>query len=196
MRASRVFVDSNVLASKTLRDWLFLVQQDSGGMYSTYTSHDVLTEAVRVQRRRHPKLNGDLPAKMQAALRKNMTEVLEDFPGDVVFGGTDPDDHHIHAAALACRADIVLTSNGRDFGDPDALGYEVLTPDEFFVLADDSAPQVIRRVVLTQLEYWQRIEGARPLDEALVAADCGKFAARVRPYILSVGSGFQETSFS
>lgn len=180
MRSSRVFVDSNVLASRTLRDWLFLIQGHAPGLYSTYASDDVLAETVRVVRRRNPKMDGDLPSRFQTQLRKSLTEVLDDFPGDVPFSGGDVDDHHVHAAALACRADIVLTSNGRDFGDPNELTYEVMPPDEFFVLADDSAPQVIQRVMLTQSEYWQSRAGSKTLDEALVAAKCPQFAERIR----------------
>lgn len=188
MRSSRVFIDSNVLASRTLRDWLFLIQGQAPGMYSTYASDDVLAETVRVVRRRNPKMDGDLPARFQAQLRKSLTEVLDNFPGDVPFGGGDIDDHHVHAAALGCGADIVLTSNGRDFGDPDALDYEVMPPDEFFVLADDSAPQVIQRVILTQREYWQRRPGSKTLDEALIAAECPQFAERIRARRLSTWS--------
>ncbi|QPZ38151.1 PIN domain-containing protein [Paramicrobacterium chengjingii] len=183
MRTSRVFVDSNNLASRTLRDWLFLIQQDSPGLYTTHTSFDVLVEAVRVRRRLHPKANGSLTSRFRDTLRENLNEVLEEFPGNVAFDGDDPDDHHVHAASLACRADMMLTDNYRDFGNPDALPYEVFSSDDFFLLVQDSAPQSVHRAVLTQSEYWQRFSNSKPLDVALRDAGCPLFASRVAHHL-------------
>lgn len=176
-------MDANVLASRTLRDWLFLVQQDSPGLYTTHSSLDVVAEAVRVQRRRHPKADGSLTSRFQTQLRESLNEVLEDFPGDVEFSGSDVGDHHVHAAALACHADTVLTENHRDFGDRDLLDYEVMSSDSFFILVADSAPQAIRNVVLTQLEYWQSRQSSKRLDVALQDAGCPVFAELVSQLI-------------
>ncbi|MGK4593197.1 hypothetical protein [Amycolatopsis sp. w19] len=74
---------------------------------------------------------------------------VEDFVIDGSFPGTDADDEHVHAAAIACSAEIILScDNGFSLTgqDPDSLPYEVYTPDEFFVLVDDSSPQLVREV--------------------------------------------------
>jgi hypothetical protein len=88
---------------------------------------------------------------------------------------------------VASRADILLTSNGRDFGDADLLPYEIYTPDEFFLLVDDSAPEQVRRVTLKQVKYWEakehRGENVKPLNVALADAGCNEFATRVRLHL-------------
>lgn len=48
-----VFVDSNVLGSKTQYDWLFLLRRELHMMFSLCTSDDVLDEAHRVWRKKH-----------------------------------------------------------------------------------------------------------------------------------------------
>jgi len=63
---------------------------------------------------------------------------VEDFVVDGTFTGA-VNDQHVHAAAVACQAEIVLTSDG-GFTAPgvvEELPYEVYPPDEFFVLVDD-----------------------------------------------------------
>jgi len=133
----RIFVDSNVLASRTIRDWLFLLHID---------------------------------------------------------------DHHVHAATLASRADKLLTSNDRDFPESDDLPYEIYTPDELLVLIDDSAPYHVRSVTREQIDYWQkrRDEGdaVKQLDEALRDADCPAFAERVRAHVIALAGAASAPSRS
>lgn len=179
----RIFVDSNVLASRTLRDWLFLLRTETYRMFQLHTSFDVLMETVRVTRRRHPTADGKLTADLFHRLEDLLDEVLGDFDGSVDFSGPDVNDHHVHAAVLSSRADKLLTSNERHFPETDDLTYEVYTPDEFLVLVDDSAPHHVRSVTRQQIDYWQglRSEGkqVRPLGHVLVDAGCPDFGARI-----------------
>lgn len=183
----RVFVDSNVLASRTLRDWIFLIRNITPGMFQLHSSPDAIAETVRAWRRRNPAADGRVTVELEAHLRENLDEVLDDFKGDAPFAGSDPGDQHIHAAAMWMRADILLTRNDRDFGDPDELEYEVQRPDDFLMLVDDSAPALVRAVVRMQNEYWQgkrrRGSEVRPLERALNDAGCPRFAWRVRQHL-------------
>lgn len=184
---NRAFVDSNILASRTLRDWLFLLRNAVPGMFELYSSLDVLAEVVRVVRRTHPDAGGDLTAALSEHLQSNLNDVLTRYPGAPNFAGADPHDQHVHAAALACNASYLLTDNPNDFGDPDLLPYEIYTADEFLCLVDDGAPNHVRDVTRTQNKYWQkrRAGGAtvKALDGALVDAGCPDFASRIRGHL-------------
>lgn len=183
----RVFVDSNVLASRTLRDWIFLLRLQTPGMFQLHSTPDVIAEAIRAWRRLNPTADGGVGVALDARIRENLDEVLMDFRGDIPFAGSDPDDQHVHAAAVWTQADILLTANHRDFGDPDDLPYEIQTPDEFLVLVDNSSPTLVRAVVREQNDYWQnkRANGhnVKPLDQALVDAGCPEFASRVLAHL-------------
>lgn len=64
--------------------------------------------------------------------------------------------------------------------DDDELPYEVFEPDAFFVLADDSAPHIIRSVTREQTMYWCAKRGQALPAQQLEAARCPEFAQRVR----------------
>ena len=167
-----------------------MLRIETGNMFQVHTTFDVLLETVRVFRRRHPNADGRRPKELFDRLSNNVDEVLGDFPGDVDFDGSDGNDLHVHAATVACRADKLLTSNGGDFGDPNLLDYEIYTPDDFFVLVDNSAPYHVRQVTRDQVDYWQKRrdagEGVKPLHVALIDAGCSKFAERVQRHVLAL----------
>ncbi len=183
----RAFVDSNVLASRTLRDWIFLLRNEVPGMYELWGSLDIVAEAIRVVRRQHPDAGGDITAGLTELLHANLNEVLTRYPAARDFAGSDPDDQHVHAAAVACGASYLITDNPSDFGDPDELPYELYTADDFFCLVDDGAGSHVLEVTRKQAAYWQsrRAEGhtTKPLDVALADAGCSQFAARVTNHL-------------
>lgn len=178
----RVFVDANVLASRTCRDWLFMLRNANEGMFQLHTTYDVLAEAVRAMRKKHPRLHGMVVEDLKVKCEAFIDEVSNDFSGDLPFTGEDIDDYHIHAAAVSSNADMLLTSNSsKDFtSDPDSKCYEVFTPDDFFILIADSNPECMFAVTLEQFEYWGNIKGSKPLDKALANSGCPNFAKRVR----------------
>lgn len=172
-------VDANVWS---LRDWVLMLEQE-GASYKTFWTEDILAEVLYHLRREHPTWDG---GKILDARRKIIATVegghVEDFTVDGSCPWKDPDDQHVHAAALACCAGYVLT-NDKGFMDPsvepDELPYEVYRPDDFFVLVDDSAPQVVRAVIARQVRYWS--ERGRDLDlcSSLRSSGCPEFARRV-----------------
>lgn len=183
----RVLVDANVLFSRTLRDWLALIHlSEEGQLYTVHWTEDILAEALYWLRRKHPHWEGS----KTSTVRDRIAGTFEggrvtDFAIDGSFPGTDPNDQHVHAAALACDADIVLTNDDgfvSSAADPDELPYEVFEPDAFFVLADDSAPHIIRSVTREQTRYWCGKRGRAQLTQYLEAAGCEEFARRVRKH--------------
>jgi hypothetical protein len=181
---TKVFVDANVLYSRTLRDWLSLLQlRSSGEIYTVHWTEDVLAETIYRLRRKHPDWDGaKITTVRDLIVRTFEGGRVDDFKIDSSFQGNDVNDRHVHAAAIACQADFVLTDDeGFVVGqDADAMPYEVYRSDDFFVLIDDSAPNIVREVTLEQTVYWAKRTGRADLAGKLIAAGCPDFAERVR----------------
>lgn len=56
----------------------------------------------------------------------------------------DPDDRHVLAAAIKCKADAIVTSNLKDFPEASLAAYqiEIIHPDDFIYYQIDMAPAV------------------------------------------------------
>lgn len=181
----RVFVDSNVLGSKTQYDWVFLLRRELNTTFSLYTSDDVLDEAHRVWRRNKPEAGGNMRTQREKLFRTNFTEISSDWAG-MAAPVIDIDDSHVHNAAVHLRADILLTNNVNDFEDPDNLPYDLYTPDEFFCLIYKNSPEAVRLVAAEQVDYWLKRQKVNPsakpkkLSEALTAAGCPEFGQIVK----------------
>ena len=170
----RVFVDANVLLSRTLRDWLFLLRVESnGGLFQIHTSWDVISETGARLRDNHPQADGNLLSELIVKIQDCVDEVLGTYPGGPVEGISDEGDWHVHHAAEACRADILLTED-KGFAS-DNTHYEVSNCDEFFSEIDRSAPDVVKRVAEMQSTYWYKKHG-KQLPDALNDAHCPEFA--------------------
>lgn len=177
----RVFVDANVLASRTLLDWLHHLRENNEGMFQLHSTCDVFVEALRVSRKRNPRAPGSLLEDRLKKIRYVIDETIDDFPGNGPFTGTDDGDYHVHAAATASRADMILTNN--DPADitqtPDDEPYEIITADDFFMLVIESNPHCLLPATRNQFAYWSS-RGAGQLDDKLIKADCPQFAKEVR----------------
>ncbi|GMA19864.1 PIN domain-containing protein [Arsenicicoccus piscis] len=186
----RVFVDANVLYSRTLRDWLFLMAlETSPPPYGVYWSEDVLAEVVHNLRKSYPDWDAAQTGRIRQLLMRSFEGgLVDDFVVDGSFTGSDAADAHVHAAATRCHASFLLTSNVRDF-DPDSEGlpYEVITPDDFFVLVDDTVPTLVRAVTVSQMDYWAKRRPEARLPHYLRKAGCENFAERVRRHQARIG---------
>lgn len=182
----RVFVDANVLFSKTRMDWLFLLRLRNEGMFQVHATEDVLAETIANMRERHPTYDGSYTRHRLELIRKNLDEVIEDYPangaeGSVPFTGSDPHDYHVHAAASAGRADIILTCNKPDdiTQNPENESYEIMHPDDFYCLVVTSNPHCLIPIIKEQLAYWSKHNSRRQLDDML-RPECPSFADCVR----------------
>ncbi|MGH3473971.1 MAG: hypothetical protein ACRDOT_03560 [Aeromicrobium sp.] len=79
----------------------------------------------------------------------------------------DPDDRHVVAAAVAAEADVLCTSNTKDFPDPvmDRVGVTRLTPDQLLSGLVRAYPEQMLAVHCTSVE---RLKGAT--DESALEA--------------------------
>ncbi|GAA1136483.1 hypothetical protein GCM10009630_39380 [Kribbella jejuensis] len=192
---TRVFVDADVLFSRTLRDWLFLTKLESGGgMYTVSTSLDVIAEATARYRDRNPTAPGRVIVEMFERISANIDERVDEYTVDGTFEGADAGDAHVDAAVRACGAGVLLTVDGGWHKMPeeqlDALPYEPLHPDEFFCIVEASAPSLMEKVIVKQMTYWFRRSGAADLPAALRAAGCKEFAERVRLRVVDMDCSF------
>lgn len=189
----RVFVDANVWYSRTLRDWVgMLYLEGEWSPYIVFWSEDVLTETLYHLRKDHPEWSGTQISSIRARIASTF-EIgrVDDFEVDEDFPGNDPHDAHVHAAAVSCEADILLTCDVSDFA-PNleaaaVLPYELYTPDEFLVLMDNSAPDLVRAVAFKQVDYQVSRGREADLPLGLKRAGAPEFAERVRHHLQHYG---------
>lgn len=181
--------DANVLFPRTTRDWLLLLKVVSEGtMFQVAYTEDILAETIYRLRRKHRALSGSQITIIRDRIVDTMDTRIEDYPsGQDAEEIKDPFDRHLHAAAVAGSADCIITlDTGFTQLSPDArdqLGYEIYTPDEFFILVDDSSSSTVRSALRLQIEYWNRRPAAtKDPSQALREAGCPDFAARVRQH--------------
>ncbi|WP_238599428.1 PIN domain-containing protein [Corynebacterium heidelbergense] len=149
-----ILPDSNVWASATLHSWFGLIAAESLGTWSFLWTEDIVAEAVRARRRRFPKSS----SRQMEAVRDRLVEALgsdsriSNFPHDATVVYTDPDDAHVHSAAVYAEVDYLVTGNIKHFRNlyqnPGRCPYDLMTPDEWLCLAAQSAPGLIDRVIL------------------------------------------------
>ncbi|HEY4027420.1 MAG TPA: PIN domain-containing protein [Candidatus Dormibacteraeota bacterium] len=103
----------------------------------------------------------------------------------------DPNDRHVLAAAVAAKADAIVTFNRRHFADDacDPYGVEVLHPDQFLVDLHDLDQETVEDEIAAQAAALRR----PPMSpaELLAMLERGgvpKFAARLRHVITSAAA--------
>ena len=182
-----VFVDANVWFSRPLRDWIGLlyVTPEEPPFVVRWTE-DVLAELLYHLRKKHPEWPGERVSGIRDRLAGTFEAGRVDaFEIDDTYRGPDIGDAHVHAAAVACDAGILLTCNASDFvWDENTSPYEVMHPDDFLVLVDDSAPHLVADVIDQMCAHWLKRQGDADLPKWLRAAGCPRFAERVRRHLL------------
>lgn len=134
MAFTTALLDANVLHPMVLCDLLIRLAQR--GLYRALWTREILAEVAATVLRRRPDLSVDLlrkrTAAMQAALQDATVEGYEDLVPALQELGADA---HVVAAALVGQADIIVTSNIRDFPERvlDPYGIAALLPDDFLV---------------------------------------------------------------
>lgn len=177
-----ILVDANVWYSRTLRNWLgLLYTQGSQAPFRVRWTEDILAEVLYHLREEHPTWDGGRVTRIRDSIAGTFeTGRVAEFRMDPNYAGVDERDRHVHSAAVACGAHVLLTFNIRDFPQTDLLDYEVLLPDEFLVLVNDAAPNLVDSVILEMCRYWLSRRMEVDLPGRLKAAGCPTFAEGVR----------------
>ena len=98
---------------------------------------------------------------------------------DFEYPGADQKDKHVWSAALSGDIQILVTNDAEMLSlRSDDLAFEILSPDEFLLLALDSSPAAVLSVALKQLEYWKGRSDIQP-HEAVKNAGCQAFSDRL-----------------
>lgn len=176
-------LDACVLVPVALADTLLRGAEQ--GLYRPLWSTRILGETVAAIEEIHPDL--------QAGAARRRTDLMDRAFQDASVSGWDgllpalrlpnPDDAHVLAAAIAGRADVIVTLNLKDFPQAALEPYEIrgIGPGEFLLDQLDLAPDLVLETVRRQAEDSRR----PPVDlSALLEhlARCGvpQFAAAAR----------------
>lgn len=185
-----VFVDANVLYSKTLRDWLFLLRIETcGDLFTVASSNDAITEALYWLRKKNPDAPGYFISNTKEIIEASLDDRIRDFPAGVTFPGDDKHDTHVHAAAAACGATYLITGDEGFRAVEDELPYEVHTADSFFQLVAENVPQAVDDVIRRQRAYSRSRGWTKTLSEMLRAAQCPTFAEIVDRHLRALSDG-------
>ena len=151
------FLDTNVLYPPTLRD--VLTRLAAAGVFQVRWSPDVLDEMQRAIERHVARKN---PPQLSVAAggAKYIRKLIEDAFPEALVPRTSYEplievmtnhkkDRHVLAAAVAGRADVLVTFNVRDFPREacEPYGIEVQDPDTFLVHQFGLVPDSIRSVL-------------------------------------------------
>jgi predicted nucleic acid-binding protein len=177
-------LDANVLFPFTLRDTL--LRAAAAGYYQVCWSGQILDEIVR-----NLVSSGTMAEEKAVRLRDVMAQAFPeaevvDYEPLVAAMRNEEKDRHVAAAALKAGAQVIVTSNRKDFTDLPA-GIEAQSPDEFLcnlfdldpdgflVMLRDQAADLTRPPITFE-ELLERLNRVAP-----------NFAAGVREHVASRG---------
>lgn len=125
-----VVLDANVLFPFTVRDTL--LRAAALGMFQVYWSEEILDEATR-NLIAAERMNDEQAAHLMAAMRNAFPEALVRGHEELIPSmPNDEKDRHVAAAAVKAGAQVIVTSNLKDFH-PMPGGVEALSPDDFLL---------------------------------------------------------------
>ncbi|MCX5966690.1 MAG: PIN domain-containing protein [Cyanobacteria bacterium] len=128
---SPVLLDSCVLYPYELRDLLLEIAHEH--LYRVHWSPQILEDTVR-NLLADARSTQEKASRFCAAMERAFPEALvEPPPGLADQLGCDPGDRHVLAAAIAAKAEVIVTLNVRHFPAEvlEPLGIEAVTPDQF-----------------------------------------------------------------
>ena len=195
---TNVLLDANILYSRTLRDWIALLQIEAPGLFNVTWTEDIMAETLYNLRKKHPLWSEEQVGGIRRRLEQAFTGgQITGYQIDATLNYPDIGDAHVHAAAVHGAVDIVVTANGKDFHYDTELPYEIYHPDDFLVLVDDGASVAVRSVTQKQLLYFHgksSSDDGVDLPQRLKDADAPNFAARVREHLQHVDMSLLKTS--
>jgi predicted nucleic acid-binding protein len=128
-----VVYDASVLYGNTLRDLLIRIAQT--GMVQAKWTEKILDEALGNLAKDRPDIPYEKLLRLRELMNNSVPDCLVDGYEAMIDGLKlpDPDDRHVLAAAIKAHAQVIVTSNLRDFpGDLLAVWHmEARSPDDF-----------------------------------------------------------------
>lgn len=140
-----VVYDACVLYPAPLRSLLMYLAMT--GLYRARWTNEIHEEWMRNVQKDYPDFTRQQAEKIRDLMNAHVVDCIvtryETLIPSLIL--PDPDDRHVLAAAIRCGADIVVTSNLKDFPE-DALrpyGIEAQHPDDFLANQLALAPNVV-----------------------------------------------------
>src|SRR3954462_6891521 len=159
-----VLYDANVLYPSTLRDLLLRIAQS--GLVQAKWTEQILDETFGALKRERPELDqarlDRTRALMGTAVRDWKITDYEPLIDSLKL--PDPDDRHVLAAAIRARAQVIVTSNLKDFPAADLAQWDIepKSPDGFdgdqrVLIPDRLFPEFSRSAA-----FWRNPKGTPP----------------------------------
>lgn len=192
MLVDLVFVDANVLYSRTLRDWTLMLGMECR-RFAVISSRDCLVEAIANIREKNPRATGGTINRIHELIARSLHDLITDYPGGPIDGIPDEKDWHVVRAATAAQAKLLVTANVKHFAPiADLLPFDLYSPDDLFDLMWDNDPAAVEEVTKKQIRFW-KTEGERyaaegkpapkGLAEALRGAGATGFASTIEQVV-------------
>jgi hypothetical protein len=143
-------------------------------------------------RRRHPTLSGSAITRTHDLIAESLARgriARYEIPDQVI--GTDLDDQHVHAAAIAGQVRALVTAD-RGLHTPEVravVPYHVWTPDDLLLRVYQQDRRRVADVTMQQLLHWRACTGSADLPGALRRAGCRQFATLVDSELRQLGVG-------
>ena len=131
--------------STPIRCEVFLLEAADFHLYRVHWSPKILEDTLHhlvVDRR----ITGDRANRLRYKIETAFPEASVNPPAGIAEAvDCDPDDRHVVAAAIAAKAELIVTDNVRHFPAKALvpLGIEAVTPDRFLCDLWDLQPQVL-----------------------------------------------------
>lgn len=183
----RVFLDANVLASKTLRDWILKLSLEAPFLLALFSSAEVLVETRRVFMRRNPEVAPEVVARLIELISSVLSDVVYVKKPLTGVEAVNPGDVHVHWGAIRAEATHLVTSNLRDFPGAGVAPYLAISPDAFLMTILETSPASVEIVARDERSYWSAQADpalrVKSLGQALRDAGCPAFAEEVERLI-------------
>ncbi|MGP4022292.1 PIN domain-containing protein [Actinomadura sp. 3N407] len=140
-----VLYDANVLYGNTLRDLLIRIAQ-AGGVQAKWT-HRILDEMLTNLAAARPGIPAEKLLRLRGLMNAAVHDCLVEGYEPLIEGLKlpDPDDRHVLAAAIKAGAQVIVTSNLKDFpaAAMEVWNLEAKSPDDFVLDQIDLDDRVV-----------------------------------------------------
>lgn len=188
----RIVLDTNVLLSKTLRDWILLTSLETGSLlYQVYLSQGILDEFGYHWRKQHPQYDDGVRQVYMKQIMASVAGLVEGFKVETPAGYPDEHDAHVHSAVLAAQADALITDDskliafGQSCQGEDSLPYDTMSADDFLMqMAHFIPPEILDSVYLKQETYLERRKPDATVPSLLQKAGAMRFARYLQTVVI------------
>ena len=150
------FFDANVFYGSRLRSLVLYLAQTK--IFRARWSEDVHGEWMQAVLRKRPDLMMERLEKTRRLMDKTVLDCLvTGYEGLIsTLNLPDPDDRHVLAAAIVCRASCVVTFNERDFPHDvlEPFGLHTVHPDAFLLDAESMSPNDFADAVRDDFQHY------------------------------------------